>query len=103
MPGFRGDGDVAEFVSIYGVWVVAGFIALETIGVPFPAEAALIAAGFFAARTQGFDIWFLLAIGILAAIVGEVVGFWIGRRFGYRLLRPLGGPVGFTERTRMIG
>jgi len=103
MPGFRGDGDVAEFVSIYGVWVVAAFIALESIGFPLPAEAALIAAGFFAARTQGFDIWFLLAIGILAAIVGEVVGFWIGRRFGYRLLRRHGARVGLTEGRMRIG
>ena len=74
---------MVELVSIYGVWLVAAFIALESIGIPLPAEAALIAAGFFAARTHGIDIWSLTA-GIVAAIVGEIVGFWIGRRFGHR-------------------
>ena len=76
---------MAEFVSIYGVWLVAAFIALESIGMPLPAEAALIAAGFFAARTHGIDIWSLISAGILAAILGEIVGFWIGRRFGHRV------------------
>jgi membrane protein DedA with SNARE-associated domain len=94
---------VTEFVSSYGVWVVAAFIALESIGFPLPAEAALIAAGFFAAQTQGFDIWFLIGIGILAAIVGEVVGFWIGRRFGHQLLKRHGARVGFTEGRMRIG
>ena len=66
---------MAEFVSIYGIWLVAEFIALESVGIPLPAEAALIAAGFFAARTHHLDIWSLIAAGIAAAIVGEVVGF----------------------------
>ena len=35
--------ELAEFISIYGVWLVAVFIALESIGIPLPAEAALIA------------------------------------------------------------
>jgi membrane protein DedA with SNARE-associated domain len=88
---------LAEFVSNYGVWLVAAFIALESIGVPLPAEAALIAAAFFAARTHGIDIWSLIAAGILAAILGEIVGFWIGRRFGHRLLMRYGTRLGFTE------
>src|SRR5499433_118952 len=88
-----------EFISIYGIWVVAAFIALESIGIPLPAEAALIAAGFFAARTHGIDIWSLIAVGIVAAIFGEIVGFWIGRSFGHRLLMR----YGFTEGRIRIG
>jgi membrane protein DedA with SNARE-associated domain len=88
---------LAELVSNYGVWVVAAFIALESIGIPLPAEAALIAAAFFAARTHGIDIWSLVAAGIIAAILGEIVGFWIGRRFGHQLLMRYGTRLGFTE------
>src|SRR6185436_20046272 len=79
------DFDLTQFVSIYGVWLVAGFIALESIGLPLPAEAALMAAAIFAARTHDLDIRSLIVASILAAIVGNVAGFWIGRRFGYRL------------------
>jgi membrane protein DedA with SNARE-associated domain len=94
---------LAEFVSIYGVWVVAAFIALESVGIPLPAEAALIAAGFFAARTQGLDIWSLIAAAIVAAVFGEIVGFWIGRTFGHQLLTRYGGHLGFTEGRIRIG
>ena len=86
-----------EFVSTYGIWVVATFIALESIGIPLPAEAALIAAGFFCARTHSFDIWFLIATGTLAAIAGEIVGFWIGRTFGHPLLAKYGPRFGLTD------
>jgi membrane protein DedA with SNARE-associated domain len=98
-----GDTTLAEFVSIYGIWVVAAFIALESVGIPLPAEAALIAAGFFAARTQGLDIWSLIAAGIVAAVFGEIVGFWIGRKFGHQLLTRYGSHLGFTEGRIRIG
>jgi membrane protein DedA with SNARE-associated domain len=94
---------LAEFVSNYGVWMVAAFIALESIGLPLPAEAALIAAAFFAARTQDIDIWSLIAAGIVAAVLGEMVGFWIGRRFGHQLLMRYGTRVGFTEERIRVG
>lgn len=93
---------MAQFISNYGVWVVAAFIALESVGIPLPAEAALIAAAFFAAK-HGLDIWPLITIGIAAAIVGEIVGFWIGRRFGYQLLNRYGAHVGLTEGRITIG
>jgi membrane protein DedA with SNARE-associated domain len=97
------DFDLTQFVSIYGVWLVAGFIALETIGLPLPAEAALMAAAIFAARTHDLDIRSLIAASILAAVLGNVAGFWIGRRFGYRLLTRYGNRLGLTEARLRIG
>lgn len=93
---------MAQFISNYGVWVVAAFIALESIGIPLPAEAALIAAAFFAAK-HGIDVWPLITIGILAAIVGEIVGFWLGKRFGPQLLKRYGIRLGLTEERIRIG
>ena len=63
----------------------------------------MIAAAFFAARTHGIDIWSLIAAGIVAAILGEMVGFWIGRRFGHQVLMRYGTRVGFTEERIRIG
>jgi membrane protein DedA with SNARE-associated domain len=94
---------LAEFVATYGIWLVAAFIALETIGAPLPAEAALMAAAFFAARTHDLDIWHLIAVGSLAAILGNAAGYWIGSRFGYRLLVRYGHRVGLTEGRIKIG
>jgi membrane protein DedA with SNARE-associated domain len=94
---------LTDFVATYGIWVVAAFIALESMSVPLPAEAALMAAAIFAARTHDFDIWHLLVIGTLAAVVGNVAGFWIGRRFGSQLLLRHGRRVGLTEQRIKIG
>ena len=63
----------------------------------------MIAAGFFAARTHGIDIWTLIGVGIVAAIVGEIVGFWIGRRYGHQLLARHGSRVGLTPGRIRIG
>ncbi|HZN30517.1 MAG TPA: DedA family protein [Xanthobacteraceae bacterium] len=95
--------DLIHFISVYGVWLVAAFIALETVGFPFPAEAALMAAAIFAARTHELDISLLIAAGILAAILGNVAGFWIGRRFGSQLLLRYGNRVGLTAQRIRIG
>ena len=62
-----------------------------------------MAAGFFAARTHDLDIWLLIVVGSLAAILGNAVGYWIGRRFGYRLLVRYGPRVGLTEGRIKIG
>jgi membrane protein DedA with SNARE-associated domain len=94
---------LVQFISTYGVWLVAGLIALETIGAPLPAEAALMAAGFFAARTHDLDIWHLIAAGSLSAILGNALGFWIGKRFGSRLLTRYGDRVGLTPGRIRIG
>jgi membrane protein DedA with SNARE-associated domain len=103
MDACGGRKQLAEFVSNYGIWLIAAFIALESVGIPLPAEAALIAAAFFAARTQDIDIWSLISAGIIAAILGEIAGFWIGRRFGHRLLMRYGARLGFTEERIRIG
>jgi membrane protein DedA with SNARE-associated domain len=94
---------LTEFVATYGIWLVAAFIALESIGAPLPAEAALMAAAFLAARTYDLDIWSLIAAGIVAAILGNIAGFWLGRRFGARLLLRHGARFGLTERRIKIG
>jgi membrane protein DedA with SNARE-associated domain len=94
---------LTEFISSYGVWLVAGFIALETVGFPLPGEASLMAAAVFAATTHGLNIWILIPAGILAAVVGNIAGFWIGRRFGHHLLTTYGPRVGLTQDRIKIG
>jgi membrane protein DedA with SNARE-associated domain len=95
--------ELVHFIAVYGVWLVAAFIVLESIGFPLPAEAALMAAAIFAARTHDLDIWSLIAAAILAAVLGNAIGFWIGRRYGARLLLRYGKRVGLTEDRIRIG
>jgi membrane-associated protein len=67
-----------------GYTLVFALIAVETMGIPVPAETALIAAALLANRGQ-MDIGPLIALAAAAAILGDNVGFAIGRHFGRRV------------------
>jgi membrane protein DedA with SNARE-associated domain len=72
---------------------------MESAGVPLPGETALIAAALLA-HAGRMDIVTLVALAAAAAIVGDNVGFAIGRKGGRRLLmRP--GPF-HAQRLRVI-
>lgn len=67
-----------------GYPVVFALIAIETMGIPVPGETALIAAALLAHDGQ-LDIVPLVAVASLAAIVGDNIGFAIGRKGGRRV------------------
>ena len=67
-----------------GYTLVFVLIAIETMGIPVPAETALIGAALLAHRGQ-MDIGTLTILAAVAAILGDNVGFAIGRHFGRRL------------------
>jgi membrane protein DedA with SNARE-associated domain len=76
---------VSGLVHHYGLLALFLIVMLESGGVPLPGETALIAAGVFASRGR-LDITAVIAVAALAAIVGDNLGYWIGRTGGRRLL-----------------
>jgi membrane protein DedA with SNARE-associated domain len=91
-----------EAIQHYGYGAVALAVGLESIGVPFPGEAMLIAAAVYAGTTGRLDVAGVIAAAAGGAIVGDNIGFWIGREAGYRLLRRYGHYVRLTpERLRL--
>jgi membrane protein DedA with SNARE-associated domain len=67
-------------------------VATESSGVPVPGETALIAAGVLASHGE-VHIELVIALAAVAAMIGDNVGYVIGRTGGRRLLeRP-----GFAE------
>src|SRR5215203_3644692 len=67
-----------------GYAAVFALIAVETMGIPVPGETALIAAALLAHDGQ-LEIVPLVVIASAAAILGDNVGFTIGRHGGRRL------------------
>jgi len=78
--------DLTSLISAYGSWLVAAIITLECIGIPAPGETTLIAAAIYAGTTHELSIWSVVVAGVLGGISGNLIAFWIGREFGYRLL-----------------
>jgi membrane protein DedA with SNARE-associated domain len=76
---------VEHLVESFGLAVLFLLIGLESAGVPLPGETALVAAGVLASSGH-FDILWVIVIASAAAIIGDNVGYWIGRLGGRRLL-----------------
>jgi membrane protein DedA with SNARE-associated domain len=82
---------MSGLVQHYGLIALFLIVMLESGGVPLPGETALIAAGVYASQGK-LNIVEVIAVAAGAAIVGDNVGFFIGRRYGRRLLEWEGGP-----------
>src|SRR5262249_7145112 len=95
--------DIAHLIADYGLLVVAVVIGLESIGLPFPGESVLILAGIFAGTRHELNIFWVIVVAAIAAIVGQAIGYVMGREFGYRLLLRYGPYVRVTESRIKLG
>jgi membrane protein DedA with SNARE-associated domain len=78
-----------------GYLILLGLIGGESAGLPLPGETALITGGVLA-RDGQFNIALVIAVAAAGAIMGDNIGYVIGRTGGRRLLeRP-----GFLEQHR---
>jgi membrane protein DedA with SNARE-associated domain len=75
-------GELLHLIGQYGYLVVFFGVMLEGTGVPLPGETVLIAAGVLVHRGV-LDFEDTLFFGILGAVVGNQIGYWVGR-FGGR-------------------
>jgi membrane protein DedA with SNARE-associated domain len=85
----------------YGAVMLA--VGIESIGIPFPGETTLIAAAAYAGSTHKLNIGFVIAAAAAGAIIGDNIGFWIGREVGLRLLIRYGKHIRMTERRIKLG
>jgi membrane protein DedA with SNARE-associated domain len=90
-------------IAANGYWIVAGIIAMESMGIPAPGETALVSAAIYAGTTHRLNIVLLIVAATIGAIVGDNLGYLIGRRFGYDLLLRHGARVGVDERRLKLG
>jgi membrane protein DedA with SNARE-associated domain len=95
--------DPTSLISSYGLWLIAGMIALECVGIPVPGETTLVAAAIYAGTTHHLSITAVIGAAIAGAIVGNVIAFSIGRAYGYRLLRRYGRYIHLDETRIKIG
>ena len=76
---------MSGLVHHYGLIALFLIVMLESGGVPLPGETALIAGGVYASSGE-LDIVAVIAVAAAAAIVGDNLGYWVGRTGGRRLL-----------------
>lgn len=80
-----------ETVPAASVYLVVGLvIGLESLGIPLPGEIVLVSASLMAAGHDNINPLVLGACATLGAVVGDSVGYSIGRKGGQPLLNWLG-------------
>jgi membrane protein DedA with SNARE-associated domain len=94
LPGFL--QTLAPLLDHWGLLAVAFLLFVEDFGVPAPGETVLIAASVYAG-TGRLNIVAVGAIGFVAAVLGDNVGFAIGHFGGRTLVLRYGRYVRLTE------
>lgn len=84
------------YLDQYGYLTVLVAIFLEDFGVPMPGETLLIAGALLATQGQ-FNIYILMAVAWFAAVLGDNVGYLIGRLGGRRLVLRFGRYLLITQ------
>ena len=70
----------------YGYWAVAVALLLENAGLPVPGETVLLLASFLAYSERDLQLTWIVAMGTIAATIGDNLGYAIGQYGGRRLL-----------------
>jgi len=83
--------------ATYGYVIVFAAIMIESMGVPFPGETMLIIAAAYAAGNPQLSIYLVVTSAACGAIIGDNLGYWIGREGGRRLIMKYGRFVGLTD------
>jgi membrane protein DedA with SNARE-associated domain len=75
---------VTHLIVTYGLVILFLLVAMESAGVPLPGETALVTAAVLAKNHWGIE-W-VIVVAAVAAIVGDNIGYWLGRLGGRRVI-----------------
>jgi membrane protein DedA with SNARE-associated domain len=87
---------IVAILQTYGYGALFAVVALECCGLPLPGETMLIGAAIYAAQTRALPIGSIVIVAAAGAILGDNLGYWIGRRYGVAYLERRGGWFGLT-------
>jgi membrane protein DedA with SNARE-associated domain len=97
LPGFL--NTLSSPLQHYGLWAILVLVLVEDFGIPVPGETVLIAGAIFAGSGR-LNVIAVAAVGFGAAVVGDNVGYAIGR-FGGRALVDRWGKYVFLTPKRL--
>jgi membrane protein DedA with SNARE-associated domain len=103
MENFFDQAHIVHLVSTYGYWAIFVVVSLESAGIPLPGETVLVGAAIYAGQTGGLAIERVILSAAAGAIVGDNIGYWVGREFGTGFLQRHGHYIGVTPQKLRLG
>ena len=91
-----------QFVHTYGYLAVFAAVTIECLGVPFPGDTALLTAAALAGAGQ-LNLALVIVAAAAGAIVGDNIGYAIGRFAGTAVVRALTPRVPAVARWLRVG
>ena len=92
-----------SLLATYGYLAVFVFVGIESLGIPVPGETMLVTAAIYAGTTGRLSIFWVIVASSAGAIVGDNIGYVIGRTGGYRLLKRYGRYIRLEENRLRLG
>ncbi|MCC9309874.1 DedA family protein [Kitasatospora sp. RB6PN24] len=87
---------LAPFLEHYGYLAVGLLVLLDNVAIPVPGQTVLILAAVYAGAGR-LSLAGVMAIALLAAVLGGCLGYLLGRSGGRALVHRYGRYVGLTE------
>ena len=73
--------DLPELIGHWGYIAIFVVVILGNVGLPLPEETVLAVAGYLVWRGE-LNLVVVLVVGIVSAVAGDNLGYWLGRRYG---------------------
>jgi membrane protein DedA with SNARE-associated domain len=78
---------VTNLLTDYGLVLLFALVAMESAGIPLPGETAVITAAVLARpEHHRYSLVWVIVVAAAAAIVGDNIGYWLGRVGGRKLI-----------------
>lgn len=84
-------------ILVHGYPIVFGAILLAYIGVPVPLNVLILAAGAFT-KDDTLSIYVLIPLVSISAIIGDLIQYYLGKRFGFLLINKYTAKLGLTQK-----
>lgn len=78
---------IRHLLLSWGYWAILAALLAEDAGLPLPGETVLIFASFLSHKSGSMQLGWIIAIAIFAAVMGDNIGYLLGRKFGPTLIR----------------
>ncbi len=73
--------DLPELIGHWGYVAIFVVVVLGNVGLPLPEETVLAVAGYLVWRGE-LSLTIVLVVGVVSAVAGDNLGYWLGRRYG---------------------